>query len=59
MIFANHILRSEIKAVDNILKKLKKTGDIKEIDNDIVPLTDLFDLIGMERFKKNENKYLK
>jgi phosphoenolpyruvate phosphomutase len=59
MIFANHVIRSEIKAVNEVLRKLKKTGDIKKIDKDVVPLTDLFDLIDMKGFKKNENKYLR
>lgn len=58
MIFANHVIRSEIKSVWETLHKLQLTGDIKEVENDIAPLATLFDLIDMKGLKDNESKYL-
>jgi len=57
MIFANHVIRSEIKAVNDTLNMLHLTGDIKEVEEDIAPLSQLFDLVGMDTLKTNKAKY--
>ena len=58
MIFANHVTRSKVKAINDTLKKLQLTGDIREVENDIAPLSELFELIDMKKLKDNESKYL-
>jgi len=58
MIFANHVTRSKLKAMDNTLKKLKETGDVRTVEKTISPLSDLFELIDMKKLKKNEDTFL-
>jgi len=59
MIFANHVTRAKVRAMDDTLQKLQQTGDIKEVENNIAPLSELFELIDMKGLKANEAKYLK
>ncbi|MFC2048877.1 isocitrate lyase/phosphoenolpyruvate mutase family protein [Elusimicrobiota bacterium] len=58
-IFANHGLRSSIKAVNETLKKLNDTGDLKSIEDKIVPLSEVFELQGMPLLKENEKRFVK
>ena len=58
MIFANHVIRAKVRAINDTLKKLQLTGDIREVENDIAPLSELFELIDMKKLKDNEAKYL-
>ena len=59
VIYANHILRSTIKAVSKTLEILNKTGELASIENHIVPLSKVFELQGMTTLKNNEKNYLK
>ena len=59
VIYANHVLRSTIKAVSETLKILNKKGELSSIENKIVPLAKVFDLQGMTTLKNNEKNYLK
>ena len=59
VIYANHILRSTIKAVSKTLEILNKKGELASIENHIVPLSKVFELQGMTTLKNNEKNYLK
>lgn len=58
MIFANHVTRAKLRAMDDTLKKLQLTGDIREVEDNIASLSELFELIDMKSLKRNEAKYL-
>jgi len=58
MIFANHVIRAKVKAIDETLHRLQLTGDIREVEDNIAPLSKLFELIDMKSLKINEAKYL-
>lgn len=57
VIYANHGIRASIKYVDKILSKIDKEG-IVNIDNDITPMSEVFELQDMHLMKENEKKYL-
>ena len=59
VIYANHVLRSTIKAVSETLKILKEKKNLSSIENKIAPLAKVFDLQGMNTLKENEKNYLK
>ena len=59
VIYANHVLRSTIKAVSETLKILNRKGELASIEKKIVPLETVFDLQGMKILKSNEKNYLK
>jgi phosphoenolpyruvate phosphomutase len=59
VIYANHVLRSAIKAVSETLKILNEKGELSSIEKNIVPLSKVFDLQGMGTLKDNEKNYLK
>tara|TARA_X000000950_G_scaffold259572_1_gene328065 strand:+ start:8031 stop:9668 length:1638 start_codon:yes stop_codon:yes gene_type:complete len=59
VIYANHVLRSTIKAVSETLKILNKKGELSSIEKHIVPLAKVFDLQGMTTLKDNEKNYLR
>ena len=58
VIYANHVLRSSIKAVTETLEILTKK-QLSSIENRIVPLKRVFELQGMNILKENEKRYLK
>lgn len=59
VIFANQGLRCAIKAINKSLRKLNNTGDLRQIEEDLVPLSEVFELQGMPLFKENERKFVK
>ena len=59
VIYANHVLRSTIKAVSETLQILNKKKELSSIEKNIVPLAKVFDLQGMTTLKDNEKNYLK
>ena len=59
VIYANHVIRSTIKAVSETLQILNKKGELASIEKKIAPLEKVFDLQGMKILKNNEKSYLK
>jgi phosphoenolpyruvate phosphomutase len=59
VIYANHGIRSAIKAMDKTFAKIKKDRGIYGIKDDIAPLQTVFDIQGMVELKEHEKKYLK
>lgn len=58
VIYANQPLRASIKAEELLLKRIKKTGSIHDIDDLMVPVSHIFELQGVPKMKENEKKYL-
>lgn len=58
VIFANHGLRSAIKAMQETLKKLHTTRRIADVNDALVPLEEVYRLVGVEEMNRQEKAYL-
>lgn len=58
VIWANHLIRASIKAMQEIAKKIIIDGTVKNIEKDIVSLDEIFRLVNMEELNLAEQKYL-
>ena len=58
IIFANHAMRASIKAMQTALTRLRLSGIQTDILGDIVPLSEIYRLIGLDNFNEKEKKYL-
>lgn len=59
VIYANHGLRAAVKATNNVLAKIAREDGIAGLtDEDIVPMSMIFDLQGMTRMKEIEKEFL-
>ncbi len=59
VIYANQVLRAAVKAQEELLAEIKRSGGIHTIDEMVVPVTRIFDLQDVGRMKENEKKYLR
>ncbi len=59
VIYANQGLRASIKAVNNVLAEIKRTGRLDAIEDKIVSMQDVFELQGMSRMKDAEKAFLR
>jgi len=59
VVYANHGIRSAIKAMDDVLAKIKKNKGIYGISDMIVSMNYVFDLQGMVDMQEQEKTYLK
>ncbi len=57
-IFANHTLRTVITAVQKNLKKLRETQDLMSIEDEIVPVSEIFRIQDAQELKGAEKVYL-
>ncbi len=57
-IFANHSLRTVITALQKNLRQLKETSDLMSIENEIVPVSEIFRLQNVAELKASEEAYL-
>lgn len=58
VIFANHGLRAAIKNTQHTLAKLRDTQRLSTIEEDIVPMKEVYRLMGVENLQANEKEYL-
>ncbi len=58
VIFANHGLRSAIKSTQATLSKLRETQRLSTIDESIVPMKEVYRLMGVDELQANEAQYL-
>ena len=58
MIFANHALRSSIKAMQECLAVLQKAGYTGSVEDRVVPLKEVYRLVGMPQMKDDEKAFL-
>ncbi len=57
-IFANQPLRAAIVAMRDTLRRLRETGRASSVDDRIVPLDEVYRLVGVPELKANERRFL-
>jgi phosphoenolpyruvate phosphomutase len=57
-IFANHSVRTVVTALQRNLSTLRNTLDLMSIENDIVPVSEVFRLQNVQELKSSEARYL-
>src|SRR5262249_44568322 len=57
-IFANQPLRAAIVAMRDVLQRMRETGKVASVEGDIVPLDEVYRLVGVPELKANEKRYL-
>ncbi|MCC6554783.1 MAG: isocitrate lyase/phosphoenolpyruvate mutase family protein [Polyangiaceae bacterium] len=58
IIFANHAIRSSIKAMTETLTTLKREMYTGSVDDKVVPLERVYQLVGVDRMKQEEKSFL-
>lgn len=58
MIFANHGLRSAVKAMRATYGRLREAGVGSAVDDLVVPLDDIYDLVGVSSMREDEQRYM-
>jgi len=53
IIYANQAIRASLKAMDEVLSKLRKTGRADEVEADILPLAKLHELVRFQDVRSN------
>jgi phosphoenolpyruvate phosphomutase len=57
-IFANQPLRAAIVAMRDVLRRMRETGKVSSVEGDIVPLEEVYRLVGVPELKANEKRFL-
>ena len=57
-IFANQPLRAAIVAMREVLVRMAETGKVSSVERDIVPLEEVYRLVGVPELKANEKRFL-
>src|SRR6185369_13629134 len=57
-IFANQPLRAAIVAIRDVLVRMRETRKISSVEPDIVPLEEVYRLVGVPELKANEKRFL-
>lgn len=58
VIFANHAVRSSIKAMTETLTTLKREMFTGSVEDKVVPLTRVYELIGVDQMKDDETAFM-
>jgi phosphoenolpyruvate phosphomutase len=58
VIWANQGLRSSIRSVQETLKTIRRTGTASSVNDDIVPLSEVYRLVNLNQLKADEHAYL-
>tara|TARA_Y100001970_G_scaffold293813_1_gene443424 strand:- start:2335 stop:3933 length:1599 start_codon:yes stop_codon:yes gene_type:complete len=58
VIWANHMIRTSISAMQNTAKKIYQDNSLISVENEIVKVSEIFRLQGVDELKKSEEKYL-
>lgn len=58
IIFANHAIRSSIKAMTETLQTLRREMFTGSVDDKVVPLERVYQLVGVDKMKKEEASFL-
>lgn len=57
VIYANQMLRASVKAMKNILLKMKQSGKASEVAEDLSTLEEIFEIQGLKEMIDKENAY--
>jgi phosphoenolpyruvate phosphomutase len=58
VIFANQVLRSSIRSIRETLATLREDPRPAAVDDTIVPLSDVYELVGLPELQANEREYM-
>jgi phosphoenolpyruvate phosphomutase len=58
VIWANHLLRSSVRAMQETARQVYKDQSLMDIENKIVPVSEIFRIQNVEEYKQAETKYL-
>lgn len=58
VIFANHGLRAAIRAMQTTLGELRRTARIADVNEHLVPLTEVYRLVGVDEMNEQEHQFL-
>lgn len=58
VIFANQAIRAAIRAMRDTLTTLVQIGKADAVDDRIVPLQEVYDLVGVSKMKEDERRFL-
>ncbi|MFT3774892.1 MAG: isocitrate lyase/phosphoenolpyruvate mutase family protein [Minicystis sp.] len=58
IIFANHAVRSSIKAMTETLTTLKREMYTGSVEDKVVPLTRVYELVGVDKMSKDEGAFM-
>lgn len=58
VIWANHTLRAAIAAMQNVTRQIAQAQSVKELEDSIVPVQEVFRLQGAEELEQAEERYL-
>jgi phosphoenolpyruvate phosphomutase len=58
IIFANHAVRSSIKAMTETLQTLKREMYTGSVEDKVVPLTRVYELVGVDKMSKDEGAFM-
>ncbi len=58
VIYANYGIRSIVKTIRDIFKTINKSGTLSSVNELIVPMSEIFRLIGVDDLNASEKKYM-
>src|SRR5262249_35848546 len=58
IIFANHAMRSAIKAMTETLRTLRREGYTGSVDDRVVTLDRVYELVGVDKMKREETAFM-
>ncbi|MBI1870711.1 MAG: isocitrate lyase/phosphoenolpyruvate mutase family protein [Chlamydiae bacterium] len=58
VIFANQLIRSAIRSMKEMLKELKEKGYSGAVQSHLIPLEEVYRLVGVQEMKEAEDQYL-
>lgn len=56
-IYANYSVRATVKVLEVMFEKMIQGGSLSAGNDEVVPMTKIFDLIAVEEMKENQKKY--
>lgn len=59
VIFANQALRASVRAMQETLQEIKSKNSISDVDKKVVPLKEVFRLVGQPLMEEHEAKFVK
>jgi phosphoenolpyruvate phosphomutase len=59
LIYGNHAIRASVTAMQKVFAQIIADGGIQRVDDDIVPVSEIFRLQKMDEVKENEKRFLR
>ena len=59
VIYGNHAIRAAVTEMERVFARIREDRGIQNVDNEIVPVTHIFELQGVPDMKAREKKFLR